>query len=198
MTTLRTETLRNLLWEKHEEAPDLSVYALLDAARRERVFELLVRHDPDYHCLFSGKLPRVLAKAAPYIVELDPEQEFTDAILEEGWGDAWGVFLTSDADLAELRKHFRRFLRVKDARTRRSMFFRYYDPRVLRIYLPTCTGEELSYVLDPVRTCLVESETGSQALLYALEHPVLHGEEVRLAVRTIDLPPAAESPGKST
>lgn len=54
-----------------------------------------------------------------------------------------------------LRRHFRRFLRVTDEQGQ-PLMFRYYDPRVLRVYLPTCTAEELALVFGPVSAYLIE------------------------------------------
>lgn len=36
------------------------------------------------------------------------------------------------------------------------MLFRFYDPRVLRLYLPTCTSTELEQVFGPVGTFFTE------------------------------------------
>jgi len=38
---------------------------------------------------------------------------------------------------------------VKDERGNR-LVFRYYDPRVLRVYLPTCSPSELRTVFGPI------------------------------------------------
>ena len=54
-----------------------------------------------------------------------------------------------DATLEELRRHFRKFLKVEDPKGK-SLIFRYYDPRVLRVYLPTCNAMELQTVFGPV------------------------------------------------
>lgn len=41
----------------------------------------------------------------------------------------------------------------------RSMYFRYYDPRVLGVYLPMCTEEEKRAAFGPVARMMYESET---------------------------------------
>jgi hypothetical protein len=185
VTKANIEKIKDIIWEPDETCPDASVFAILDAARNERVFELLVSLSPDSACLFSGKLPRVLAKAVPYLVMLERDTPFTDAILTEGWGDSWGIYFTSDLDLGNLRHHFRRFLKVKNKRTKKTLFFRYFDPRVLRVYLPTCTGEELTYVLDPLHRCVVEGEDSADLQIYSLQHPLFQGQDVRLETRTV-------------
>jgi Domain of unknown function (DUF4123) len=87
------------------------------------------------------------------------------AVLENGWGNAWGVFFSSSAQLETLRKHFRMFLRVTDEAGRR-LLFRFYDPRVLSIYLPTCNNEELTTIFGPIDRFVVEKGEGAEAVEY--------------------------------
>ena len=64
--------------------------------------------------------------------------------------------MVSAAPFEEIRRHLRRFLRVKDERGRR-LLFRYYDPIVLAAFLPTCTAAELAEVFGPIDAFLVET-----------------------------------------
>jgi hypothetical protein len=187
MDEARIRRIIETLWEPDETGTEWTVFALLDAARDPRVFAEVSTSGLPHECLFAGKVPRTLAKAAPYIVELDPRAGFTRRLLEQGWGRSWGVFVSSDARLEELRKHFRTFLKVKDQRTGRSVFFRYYDPRVLRVYLPTCSSDEIQFVLNPLRYCFVESEDGSRMIRFHVDFPVELGGECRLRARLLIL-----------
>jgi len=65
--------------------------------------------------------------------------------------------LTSGKALAEVLKHFRHFLMVKLA-DGRDAYFRFYDPRVLRAYLPSCNPAEAARFFGPVRCYLVEAK----------------------------------------
>jgi hypothetical protein len=58
---------------------------------------------------------------------------FTNWILEHGWGKNCGIFATSAADLRQMRRHLRTFLVVHDEEGK-PLYFRYYDPRVLRVF----------------------------------------------------------------
>jgi hypothetical protein len=44
------------------------------------------------------------------------------------------------------------------------MIFRYYDPRVLRVYLPTCWPAELETFFGPVSAYLAEGEDGREII----------------------------------
>jgi hypothetical protein len=74
-----------------------------------------------------------------------------------------GQLLHQRQGLAEVRKHFRHFLMVKLA-DGRDAYFRFYDPRVLRAYLPSCNAAEAAQFFGPVRRYLVEA-TGAEPLL---------------------------------
>ncbi|WP_437683353.1 DUF4123 domain-containing protein [Sorangium sp. So ce131] len=148
-----------------DSSPAPSVYAVLDGARDSRIYRAVYDSRLEHECLFAGDIPYDLAEAAPYLVQLDRKARFTRWILEQGWGRSVGIFAWSRADLEALRRHFRRLLRVKDE-AGRALYFRYYDPRVLRVYLPTCTAGELREIFGPVGRLLVEGAEG-QLLSYA-------------------------------
>lgn len=130
------------------------LYAILDGARDPRIVPRIRASGVAARCLFDGELHPSLAAAAPYLVALEPDAPFCEALIANGWDAAWGVWLTSNASLVALHHHFRRFLRVLDA-DGRPLMFRYYDPRVLAVYLPTCSADELEFVFGPVHDYLL-------------------------------------------
>jgi len=144
-----------------------SVWAILDAARDERIYEALRLSRLEYLPLYAGKLPDALQRAAPYLIELAPNYKFTRPLLEMGWGNSWGVFLRVK-DARNLRHHLRGFLRVQDE-SGRTLVFRYYDPRVLRVYLPTCEKSELATVFGPIGSFLVEGDRGESLIEFEFD-----------------------------
>ena len=158
------EEIYRQLWP--ESTRDVRVFALLDAARDPDIERLIRNGGLEYDCLLAGELSRKMRSSAPYIVRLTPEAALTHSIIQRGWGQSWGVFaLAWDKTLYDIRRHFRRFLRVKDE-SNRTLFFRYYDPRVLRAYLPTCTGLEVRRFFGPVALMMAESEGGDRLLAF--------------------------------
>lgn len=144
------------------------VFAVLDGASVPELLDKLHEHRPQYECLFRGDLKPDMAEVAPYLVRLEPDAAFTEWILEQGWGRHWGIFLASGADVSSLRLHFRRFLIVYDPNGK-PLYFRFYDPRVLRAYLPTCNGEQLQELFGPVSCFLAEGERPEILLRFKLE-----------------------------
>jgi hypothetical protein len=140
----RVDRLKKVLWPEDAIRP-VNVWAVLDSGKDRRIFDLISRCYLDKCCLFAGELSPELERVAPHLVQVSPRDSVSDSLLEIGWGQAWGIFLQSDDPLRALRRHLRTFLRVKDE-SGRFLLFRYYDPRVSRIYLPTCRAGELKTV----------------------------------------------------
>ncbi len=150
ITETQAQHLKTLL-----RATDRRLYVVLDAARSADIPALLATHDECAVSLYQEKEPAQLGDYAPYLVELDPDSPLLEAIVSQGWGESWGMFLWSARPLRAVRRHLRRFLVVK-TEDGCKMYFRFYDPRVLRIFLPTCTVRQLRELFGPIDTFLVE------------------------------------------
>jgi hypothetical protein len=68
---------------------------------------------------------------------------------------------------------------VRDPAGKRLMF-RYYDPRVLRVYLPTCTAAELRAIFGLVERFWMEDEQSDRVLEFGFDR-------LQLVQRTIKL-----------
>lgn len=168
----RADAIREKLYREEDGA----IFAVLDGASVPGLLQKLADHEPEHECLYQGELKPDMAEVAPYVVKLDSDSPFTDWVLDKGWGNHWGVFAEigaeTGADLISLRKHFRTFLKVHDSEGK-PLLFRYYDPRVLRTYLPTCSGEELRTMFGPVDAYLMEDESGAALLRFRLKNGIL-------------------------
>ena len=178
MTPEQRQRIERALWPEAERSR-LGVWAVLDCARGSRVYLALLESNLEFRCLYSGRLPRSLEMVAPQLVELFPGHRLTSRLLDEGWGQAWGIFLRV-SDPPNLRHHLRKFLKVSDEDGRR-LLFRYYDPRVIRAYLPTCRAEELRRVIGgPLAGIAVESADANSLLDFGVESAGLKVQEVQL------------------
>lgn len=150
------------LWPVLPEPAPSRVFALVDAAADGAIHPALLGADCPWLCLYRGNAAITMAEVAPYLVHLTPSARFTRWLLERGWGRSWGVFAVAAVPIDQLQAHFRRLVmaRLPDGR---SVFFRFYDPRVLRVYLPTCTEEELRIVFGPVERYVMETGAGGVA-----------------------------------
>jgi len=143
--------------------PGTNVFAVLDGASVADLPQLLWQHKPEHACLYSGELGPDMRQVAPYLVRLDPDSPMTELVIGAGWGQHWGIFAVAPKGLIEMRKQFRRYLVVKDP-DGKTLAFRFYDPRVLRVYLPTCNAHETQEIFGPIRFLALEDEDPSTML----------------------------------
>jgi hypothetical protein len=145
------EALVAMLWPAGDSLAQPQVFAVVDGARDVRIAPMLRTTGLENACLFAGTLVPELQAAAPWLVRLSPKAGLTRALLEAGWHEHWFVLVRVRADvtLQQLQRHLRTLLRVQDE-AGRFLLFRFYDPRVLRVYLPTCTRAEADAMFGPI------------------------------------------------
>ena len=134
-----------------------SLFAVLDACDEPRVPDVVCRLGPRAVCLCRSKAEEEYSQIAPYLARVD--EAMLDWIVENLWEAPWGIFAVASTDLAGLRTHFRRFLKVEGP-DGKELLFRFYDPRVLPTFLPTCTEAEAAEFFGPVGRFCVTGEEG--------------------------------------
>ena len=189
MANCDLDQLLDALWPSGSASAS-SVWAIFDGARDPRVFPALRNSGLDYICLYSGDLPRELKPVAPYLVELTRHGASARHLLDLAWGNSWGIFLGID-DCSNLRPHLRQFLRVRDE-SGRYLLFRYYDPRVFRVYLPTCNLAELKTLFGPIKRFMVEDEHPERLIEFTFDGIRLHERRLELAARATLVQTTAE------
>ncbi|EYF08092.1 DUF4123 domain-containing protein [Chondromyces apiculatus] len=148
------------------EALVTPLYAVLDAARGERILQILRESVEPHRSLYEGAPGDPLEDVAPYLVgPLAPESRLLQCLVEEGWGKRWGLFCTTRRDFAELRRHLRRFLVVEIDDSGERLYFRFYDPRVMRRFLPTCSPRQEEELFGDILAFFVEGERGETCRL---------------------------------
>lgn len=164
---MKIDSLRSTLWPEGADSRH-RIWAVVDGAVDRAVYGLLVNSYLNSSCLYLGELHPDLEAAAPHLVQLDYEDASARQLLEAAWGNHWGIFLRADTTLQELRKHLRRLLTVRDESGRKLMF-RFYDPRVMHAYLPTCTPDELRKVFGPITRIVTESPSSEEPVEFVLQ-----------------------------
>lgn len=176
-----SDIIKNLFSYVDHEKPN--VFAILDGARDKRIESLVLNSQHDHACLYTGRLSPALQQAAPYLVELQQHSDFTKQLIQKAWGKSWGIFIITppDVTLTQVRTSFRKISRVRapstDGTPGKVMVFRYYDPRVLRIFLPTCERFELSQIFGPA-SCFVVEDENNKIMRFELEKLVEHAPSI--------------------
>lgn len=168
MSNPYTDKVINYLWHSPEKHDDFSIFAIVDTARDDRIYKAIANFHGEIICLFRGSLARELASVAPYLIKLHKDDPFTYWLISHGWGDSWGIFVKTDGKLKELRSHFRKFLMVYDEKGK-PLYFRYYDPRVLRVYLTTCNEKEIKTLFGPVNYYLMENHDEKKLMEFSFK-----------------------------
>jgi hypothetical protein len=159
------EFVRSKLWREGE---DKHVYVILDGAQNETLLDVIDDSEGlEYECLMTDKLEPDMQEVAPYLVHLLEDAPFTKWLMKNGWAQNWGIFLTSKGDLGEVWRDMRQHVMVSDRQGKR-LFFRFYDPRVLNAFLPTCDSKQLTEFFGRVDMFVAELEGGQGAHAFSL------------------------------
>lgn len=179
----------------HQTAP---LYTVLDASRDAGILTLLQASPQSplrYQPLFEGEIAERLSTHAPILADLSHAglsgagagaQTFLEAVLRSGWGQSWGIWLTSASSFEDLLAHLRGFLfaRTED---QQPLYFRLYDPRILRAFLPACEPQELSAVFGPIVSYLAESERPDGLLAFSRGSTGLITTQISLADQSLQV-----------
>lgn len=182
----RAAALLSLLFGKQATSGAQMVgelYMLLDAARDPRIYAQLMELADTVHArsLYQGDIGESLAHVSPYLVALGEDQPASRWFAEAGFGQSWGLFVTAACGFDELRRHFRKF-NIVYSEDRQPLVFRFYDPRVLRCFLPTCTVDELRRFFGPIESFLAESAEADAVTRFSLRSGELMQSRLPLEV----------------
>ena len=155
------------------------LHVLLDAAHGDLVLKQLASvceevGDLEYEVLGPGRMNEELFSRSAFLVPCPTDSELPRWLCTEGLGKGYGVLMTSEASTSELAAHLQPLTEVQDEQGR-ALLFRFYDPRVLRVYLPTCTPWELRRFYGPVKGIWAEAPGGEG--LVAFTRPIFSEEE---------------------
>jgi hypothetical protein len=176
----QAEQLAAALRAAIELRPGESLYGVVDAAQDEGqlAFEAQRRFGVQIRMLFHGEAAQYMGHVAPWLVPIDPDGGYLECWAER-WGKNPGILLTSAAPPEKLFRHLREIFVVKDEGGQ-EYFFRYYDPRVLRVYLPTCTPSDSLGFFGSVCSILFEAESREHAIRFSKTPDALRQEIIRV------------------
>ncbi|MCX6270838.1 MAG: DUF4123 domain-containing protein [Bacteroidetes bacterium] len=133
------------------------LYAIVDSARNEDVFRYFLIDNVTYRSLFQDTLDEQAFGVSGFLVGCNRESILFNWLTSQVWGSSCSIFFTSQSSFDEVFKHLQNLNRVY-LEDDEVVYFRYYDPRVLRVFLPTCTQRELDIFFGEVISFMMETE----------------------------------------
>jgi hypothetical protein len=155
--------LEQLLFEEKE----LKSYAIIDAAKEGSIPYFLEGMKANFGPLLQGDEAKRLAQVAPYLVGLKKGSDVSDWYLEKLYGNSIGFVLKTNWSIEGLIQFWARKVKTRIPSTEEKGFFRYYDPNVLRVYLPILEEDnDLIEFMGPTNSILVEAQNPEHLLVY--------------------------------
>ncbi|MHC5109563.1 MAG: DUF4123 domain-containing protein [Planctomycetota bacterium] len=142
------------------------LYGVADAARdKDLAYSAPAEFGRTIDWLFYPDAARHMLPVAPYLVPIEIQSKYPFKGCEhfDRWashvGNSAGILLLTRVDKETLLKHLRYVFHAQ-AEDGHRYYFRFYDPRVLRDFLPSCSEREFIEFLGPSSCVLYESENG--------------------------------------
>jgi hypothetical protein len=124
-------------------------YALVDLASAVPLRPVIPRlRSAIAEPLFARSQPLQLLEVGPWLVDLAEAPEVAATIAGFGADIPWGYYLHSKVDMISLRQSLRKFNLAQLAGSKKEMLFRYWDPRVIRIFLDGATPVQRARFLE--------------------------------------------------
>jgi hypothetical protein len=141
-------------------------YIIIDQASTQDISYELEKVFTKGEVLLQGKYKKMFFDVAPLFCALNAETiNYAEHHL---WGMSAALFVMSSKDEFQLIKTLSANTEIVTDDDE-VMFFRYYDPRVLRIFLPTCSKEQLKEFFGAVEYFICEDEDPGYGLVYAVD-----------------------------
>jgi|GEM_PF-2984301 len=157
-------------------------YALVDAALWGNDMDDLLFSDAIYRSLFRGAMLQQHKTVAPYLADLHLNEDFINKIKQnKNQIERRVTWLHSELGIDDLRKHLRRFLRMK-TESGMYIYFRFYDPYVANCVLPNLTQEQLNDFFAPIDYMITEDVRINERRVFYLSAD----NELRIKYEAID------------
>jgi hypothetical protein len=148
-----------------------TLYGILDCAVDQALYEHVARLEPGgAACLFEGRLNPALKQVSPHLVELAPDDPLSRAWRSTGWGKNWGILISSRENLAFVRRRLRHFTQARLPDGQGPVLFRFWDPRVFRVYMPLVEPGEITPWFEGIERYVAETEDGKGSIRYSFKN----------------------------
>ena len=173
----------NLKKELFQENIESKLYAIVDSAVDKVIDGHFESDSAERTILYrEEKDKRDLELRAPHLVVLAENDEFTQRIINEGYGNNWGCFIKSQLDRETLVEHFSNYTKIYSEVHEQDVYIRFYDPRAMNKYFSILQQEEGREFFSKIDAIYVEKKEEPQTLFkYSLNvDEMIQREEIDL------------------
>lgn len=160
--------------ETNQNYISTKTYVIVDSAKIKKLTnELTALISLKYENLFMPHEQEELEEVAPYIIELKKEDEFTQWVYENVYGELGAMFIHSTEEIETLAEHFRAFIttttKVPNPNNETELmeveaYVRLYDPRVFPRFVKKLKEYRASFFTN-IETIYVENKKSAKELL---------------------------------
>ena len=154
-------------------------YIIVDGASKYFDSQFFVENSIELKSLFKVPIESTLNVVSPKLSLQSIYSLDKSNILLYLSGKAFFIILEYHGDFEIIYNHFRRLIIVENEDDFTKLYFRFYDPRVLRIFLPTCSANQLEELFGPVDRFICEDEDADFALVFSLSKGKLITEKTK-------------------
>jgi len=126
------------------------LYAIVDAGIYGEIIDIFDIDAPKHRILFKDEYIEEYENVAPYIIDLNNDENVKEQILSKGYGETWLTFLLSSNDIDTLANTLKERINVYSQKHDKEIIFRFYDPRNFERYLKMHTKEQLTELYGDV------------------------------------------------
>ncbi|CAN7494680.1 DUF4123 domain-containing protein [Agrobacterium tumefaciens] len=155
------------------------LYAVVDASRAPMIIPPALQAMTDkVACLYRGNALEEFGDDTAWVAEMTSDESVLQWLIDNGFGKRWSIFLRTSHALEDVVRHLRKFTMVKDSEGT-IHFFRYYDPRTLRQYLPVLTSEQAAVFFNGIECFYCENDLkAGEFLKFRFGNGIVHREIV--------------------
>jgi hypothetical protein len=117
--------------------------------------------------LYVGMEEEAIADVGPFLIDIYKNIDAQNWIIDNTDTSISGIFLKTNAEYDDILDHLQSLILVEDEEGN-EMYFRFYDPRVLIKFLPTCNASQLKQFFGPVSEFYVFEDGSKGAIKYLL------------------------------
>jgi Domain of unknown function (DUF4123) len=156
MYSSETDTVAKAIKDKLGNFNGNHLYAIIDCAADPSIYPMLKNSGVKRACLYKkgvhfpgDAMTEELKANAPFLLEVEPDSSFFTKLMDLGFNKNWFIITCSDKDYDTVYEHCSDNL-LAQTEDNTSLLFRWYDARILGVFLSSCTIDEIKSFFGPL------------------------------------------------